>query len=221
MDKIILIDKPIGWSSHDVVAKIRSQLRNAGIDKPKVGHAGTLDPLATGLLIVLIGRECKNQDKYMKLDKTYQVELKLGQNSTTDDAEGRLTKISDKSPSEDSVKDAIFSFIGPIEQTPPIYSAIKVDGKRAYKLAREGKMPEMKPRTVTIHTITDVTYKYPIASFVTEVSSGTYIRSLVRDIGNKLGTGAYMTNLKRMSIGEFRLATAHKIGSDGVTGLLY
>lgn len=220
MDKVLLIDKPIGWSSHDIVAKVRSQLKSFGVIKPKVGHAGTLDPLASGLLIVLVGRECKNQDKYMKLDKTYKVELKLGESSTTDDAEGELTKISVKQPEADSLKIVINSFIGNIEQTPPIYSAIKVDGKRAYKLAREGKTPELKSRTIKIYSINNLLYKYPSVNFITEVSSGTYIRSLVRDIGNKLGTGAYMTSLKRLSIGEFHLATAHKIGSDGVADLL-
>jgi tRNA pseudouridine55 synthase len=216
MDKVLLIDKPIGWTSFDVVAKIRSQLKSADVDKPKVGHAGTLDPLASGLLIVLVGRECKNQDKYMKLDKTYQVRVKLGQTSTTDDAEGEITSISDKKPTLEELKSAINSFIGEASQIPPIYSAIKINGKRAYKMAREGKVPEMKPRTVTIHAISDIVYKYPNVEFATEVSSGTYIRSLVRDIGQKLGTGAYMTGLSRVSIGQYKLSSAHKIGSDGI-----
>ena len=200
-----MIDKPKGWTSFDVVAKVRGMVKQStGQKRPKVGHAGTLDPLATGLLIILVGDYCKRAQEYSKLDKTYEVQLKLGETSTTDDAEGEITKISDKIPSKDEVLAAIDSFIGDIQQIPPIYSAIKIDGKRAYKLAREGEQPEMKPRPVTIHSITNIDYKYPFISFTTEVSSGTYIRSLARDIGDKLTTGAYMTNLKRVTIGSFK-----------------
>ena len=207
-----MIDKPKGWTSFDVVAKVRGMVKRAtGTKRPKVGHAGTLDPLATGLLIILVGDYCKRAQEYSKLDKIYEVELKLGETSTTDDAEGEITKISDKNPSKNEVLAAIDSFVGDIEQTPPIYSAIKIDGKRAYKLAREGKQPEMKPRIVTIHSITNVQYQYPFMSFTTEVSSGTYIRSLARDIGEKLTIGAYMTNLKRISIGKHTINKSHQI----------
>lgn len=204
MNGVILVDKPKGWTSFDVVAKIRGLIKQkTGIKKPKVGHAGTLDPLATGLLIVLVGDECKNQDKYMKLDKTYEVELKLGETSTTDDGEGEISKISDKIPTKEEVMNTVNCFLGKIKQVPPIYSAIKVDGKRAYKLAREGSKPEMKPRIVTIYSITNIEHKYPYVSFTTSVSSGTYIRSLVRDIGEELGVGAYMTELRRTRIADF------------------
>ncbi len=212
MNGILLIDKPKGWTSFDVVAKVRGMVKQAtGIKRPKVGHAGTLDPLATGLLIILVGDYCKRAQEYSKLDKIYEVELKLGETSTTDDAEGEITKISGKNPSKDEVLAAIDSFVGDIEQIPPIYSAIKIDGKRAYKLAREGQQPEMKSRTVTVHSITNIDYKYPFISFTTEVSSGTYIRSLARDIGEKLTTGAYMTDLNRTSIGSYSINNSSQI----------
>lgn len=211
---MLLIDKPAGWTSFDVVAKIRGQVKAAtGLKRPKVGHAGTLDPLATGLLIILVGDYCKKASEYSKLDKTYEVELKLGETSTTDDAEGEITPVNTRKPSEDEVLEAINSFVGAISQVPPIFSAIKVDGKRAYKLAREGKQPEMKARPVTIYAITEIHYDYPKISFTTEVSSGTYIRSLVRDLGEKLGTGAYMTNLRRTKVADFSIEDAQEITS--------
>lgn len=212
MNGILLIDKPKGWTSFDVVAKVRGAVKaETGLKRPKVGHAGTLDPLATGLLIILVGDYCKKASEYSKLDKTYEVELKLGETSTTDDAEGEITAVSNQRPSKEEVESAIDGFIGEISQTPPIFSAIKVDGQRAYKLARAGEVPEMKARPVTIHSITDMNYNYPKITFITEVSSGTYIRSLVRDIGEKLGTGAYMTDLQRTKIKDFDLANAHQI----------
>ena len=211
---MLLIDKPSGWTSFDVVAKIRGQVKAAsGLKRPKVGHAGTLDPLATGLLIILVGDYCKKASEYSKLDKTYEVELKLGETSTTDDAEGEITHVNTRQPSENEVLEAINNFVGTISQVPPIFSAIKVDGKRAYKLARAGKQPEMKPRQVTIHAITEIHYHYPKISFTTEVSSGTYIRSLVRDLGEKLGTGAYMTNLRRTKVADFSIEDAQAIAN--------
>ncbi len=208
MDDVILIDKPKGWTSFDVVGKIRSDLRKQTGQKIKVGHAGTLDPLATGLLIVLVGKATKRQDEFMKLDKVYDVELKLGQTSTTADEEGEKTKVSDKMPSAEELNDVASSFVGEISQVPPVYSAIKVDGKRAYKLAREGKDVKLEPRKITIYSISDINYDYPLVTFTTKVSSGTYIRSLVADIGAKLGTGAYITNLRRTSIGKWSIAEA-------------
>lgn len=208
MDKVILVDKPKEWTSFDVVGKIRSSLRQATGQKVKVGHAGTLDPLATGLLIVLVGKATKSQDSFMKQDKIYDVVLKLGQTSTTADEEGQKTDVSDHQPTLEEVKDAAESFVGTISQIPPAYSAIKIDGQRAYKLARAGKEVKIEPRTVTIHSISDLTYDYPLVSFTANVSSGTYIRSLVTDIGQKLTTGAYMTDLRRTSIGEHSVKDA-------------
>lgn len=212
MNGILLVDKPKNWTSHDVVAKVRGLIKKeTGQKKPKVGHAGTLDPLATGLLVVLVGSYCKRAQEFSKLDKVYEVEIKLGQTSTTDDEEGEKTVLSDKKPPTEEVIKAINNFIGEIEQLPPIYSAIKVDGKRAYKEARKGNEVKLEPRKVTIYSITDIKYEYPFIRFTTKVSSGTYIRSLARDIGEKLGIGAYMSNLHRTEVGEYSVVDAHSI----------
>lgn len=208
MDEVILVDKPKEWTSFDVVGKIRSELRNRTGQKVKVGHAGTLDPLATGLLIVLVGTATKNQNQFMKLDKIYEVTAKLGQTSSTGDEEGEKTAVSDRKPDLSEVIEVINSFVGKISQIPPAYSAIKVDGQRAYKLARAGKEVKIEPRQVTIYSIEQVVYDYPNISFTANVSSGTYIRSLVADIGQKLGTGAYMTDLRRTSIGKYQISDA-------------
>lgn len=208
MDQVLLVDKPKEWTSFDVVGKVRYMLRQATGQKIKVGHAGTLDPLATGLLVVLVGKATKRQDSFMKQDKVYEVEMKLGQTSTTADEEGEKTIVSDRQPTEEEVSEAVMSFLGVISQVPPAYSAIKIGGQRAYKLARAGKEVKIEPRTVSIHSISELNYTYPIVSFTANVSSGTYIRSLVTDIGDKLATGAYMSNLRRTSIGEYSVSDA-------------
>jgi len=212
MDGLLLIDKPKGWTSFDVVAKVRGQIRKeTGLKKPKVGHTGTLDPLATGLLVLTIGTYCKRAQEFSKLDKVYEVEMKLGETSTTGDDEGEKTKINDNKPTLEEVEAALRKFTGDIMQTPPIYSAIKVDGQRAYKLAREGKEVKLEPRPVKIYEITDVKYEYPKLSFTAKVSSGTYIRSLVEDIGKELGAGAYMSNLRRTKVGDFSISGAANV----------
>lgn len=216
MEDVLLIDKPKGWTSFDVVGKIRSRLRQQTGQKVKVGHAGTLDPLATGLLIVLVGRATKQQDSFMKQDKVYEVEMKLGQTSTTADEEGEKTEVSSRQPDLTELEAAVNQFVGTIQQIPPAYSAIKIDGQRAYKLARAGKEVVIEPRTVTIYEITELTYQYPMVSFTAKVSSGTYIRSLVTDIGDALGTGAYMTNLRRTSIGEYDVSNAQDPATAGI-----
>ncbi len=204
MDGILLVNKPKGWTSHDVVAKARGILRKeSGRKKLKVGHAGTLDPQATGLLIILVGSYCKRAQEFLKLNKTYQVEVSLGQTSSTDDSEGEKTPVSSKKPTEEDVKKTLSQFVGEIEQVPPQFSAIKVDGKRAYAQARSGKRVDLAPRKVKIHSLTDIDYDYPLIRFVADVSSGTYIRSLARDIGETLGVGAYMSNLERTSIDNY------------------
>ncbi len=212
MDGILLIDKPNGWSSFDVVAKVRGQIkRETGIKRPKVGHTGTLDPLATGLMIVVVGSYCKRAGEFSKLDKTYETTMTLGQTSTTGDEEGEKTAVSDIKPSENDVLAALEAFRGEISQVPPAYSAVKVNGQRAYKLAREGKEVVIEPRQVTIYQISDIKYSYPTVKFTVGVSSGTYIRSLVEDIGKHLGTGAYMSGLRRTRVGQFDIKTAIKI----------
>jgi len=222
MDGLLLIDKAKGWTSFDVVAKVRSEIRKeTGVKKPKVGHTGTLDPLATGLLVLTIGTYCKRAQEFSKLDKVYEVEMKLGETSTTADDEGEKTKVSDKKPTLEEVQAALKKFTGDIMQTPPIYSAIKVNGERAYKLAREGKEVKLEPRPAKIYEITDVKYEYPKLSFTTKVSSGTYIRSLVEDIGDELSSGAYMSNLKRTEVGEFKISNSQEIDSLDLEKLLF
>ncbi len=199
-----LVYKPTGISSFGVVARVR---RITGIRK--VGHAGTLDPEAEGLMIILVGKDyTRKADSFLKLDKSYEVEATLGQTSTTGDREGELAQVSDKQPSEDEVREALRKFQGEIMQTPPVYSAIKVGGQRAYKLAREGKEVTIEPRKVTVASIELLNYSYPKLSFRADVSSGTYIRSLVEDIGVALGTGAYMSALTRTRVGDYNLGDA-------------
>lgn len=221
MDGILLIDKPKGWTSHDAVAKVRASLgkeqgtRNMEHGKKlKVGHAGTLDPMATGLLILLVGKATKQQDKFTKLDKEYEAEITLGATSTTDDAEGAIApgsmkyEVGSKKPSEKELRKVLKQFTGEIEQVPPQYSAIKVGGKRAYKTARAGGSTELKPRRVTIYGFKNVEYEYPVIKFTVRVSTGTYIRSLARDIGEALETGAYLSGLRRTSIGSYSVKNA-------------
>lgn len=208
LDGILLIDKPSGWTSFDVVAKVRGVLKRETGRKIKVGHTGTLDPLATGLMIIVVGSYCKRAGEFSKLDKTYEVTMKLGEVSSTGDEEGEKTVISDKKPPLEAVETGLTSFVGKSMQKPPIYSAVKIDGKRAYKLARAGISVEIDPRPIQIKSIKLNNYEYPYARFVADVSSGTYIRSLVQDIGEKLETGAYMSDLRRTKVGDFKLNRA-------------
>lgn len=215
-DGILLIDKPAGWTSFDVVAKIRAGIRadyRAKGEKPtkkqlRVGHAGTLDPFATGLLIILKGDACKKASEFLKLDKAYEATFRLGQTSTTGDPEGELTQVSDRVPTRDEVEATLRQFVGEITQRPPVYSAIKINGQRAYKLAREGKQFEVPERTVTVYSLDLLDYTYPNITVRTYVGSGTYIRSLGGDIGKTLGTGAYCSVLKRISIDSYQLEDA-------------
>lgn len=210
MDGILLIDKPKHWTSHDVVAKVRNTLRKeVGVNNPKVGHTGTLDPLATGLLILTIGSYCKRASEFSKLDKIYEVAMRIGETSTTADSEGKKSRISARRPAKQEILTALKNFVGEIEQTPPAYSAIKVNGQRAYKLARAGKVIHLEPRIVTIFDISDINYTFPYIKFFTKVSSGTYIRSLVEDVGRMLETGAYMTDLRRVQIGDHCVVNAY------------
>jgi len=212
MDGILLVDKPIGWTSFDVVAKIRGVIKAETGQKIKIGHTGTLDPLATGLMILVLGKYTKRATEFSKLDKTYIAEITLGKTSTTGDKEGVITEVSNNKPSENEVNEVLSQFLGKIQQTPHRYSAIKVDGKRAYKSARAGQEVKLEPREVTIYEITDVKYVYPILEITTKVSSGTYIRSLAEDIGAKLATGAYLSALTRTAVSGFSVIEA--IGLD-------
>ena len=218
-DGILLIDKQPGWTSFDVVAKIRGKrkaaLKEAGATPTKrqlkVGHAGTLDPFATGLLIILLGDATKRSDEFLKQDKVYEATITLGQTSSTGDPEGELTAVSNKQPTAPEIRDVLTKFIGEITQTPPIYSAIKINGQRAYKLARKGQEVEIPSRQVTIYSLDLLEYNYPNLKIRTNVSSGTYIRSLAQDIGEALGTGAYCSELRRTSIGKMTILGASVI----------
>jgi len=212
MDGYLLVDKPAGWTSFDVVAKVRGILRAYTGNKIKIGHAGTLDPFATGLLVILIGTYTKQQDSFMKKGKTYEVTMELGKESSTGDPEGEITLVNNNAPTNDTVNEVIQRFIGEIEQVPPVHSAIKINGKRAYELARAGKAIDMKSRQVVIHSIDTVLYDYPRLSFRCRVGSGTYIRSLAMDIGRELGTGAYVTMLRRTEVDKFSVQDA--VGAD-------
>lgn len=213
---MLLIDKPAGWTSFDVVHKVRrtiqhSELNVTGKKRFPVGHTGTLDPMATGLLVLLLGTYTKRAPELTKMDKTYEVTMTLGKTSTTGDAEGELIDVAGPIPSEKEIAVALRQFEGDSLQTPPAYSAIKVNGQRAYKLARQGKAVELKPRPVHIEAITLVSYTYPEVTFTAHVSSGTYIRSLVEDVGAVLQTGAYMSALRRTTVGPFALSDAMTI----------
>ncbi len=215
MDGIILIDKDKGWTSFDVVSYIRSQIATERKVKPKsikVGHIGTLDPMATGLLVILIGREnTKRVPEFMKLDKVYDVELTLGFETDSFDIEGNKIFCSDRIPDSLEIKRVLTNFVGLSSQRPPSFSALKINGQRAYKLARKGIAVELKERPINIYSITHIKYNYPLLSFRARVSSGTYIRSLGHDIGQSLQTGAYLSSLRRIKIGDFNIKDAQRI----------
>ena len=230
-DQIILIDKPAGISSFGVVAKVRARLRDQFKHKVKVGHAGTLDPFATGLLILLSGKMTKKSSEFLKLDKIYEATLKLGYTSTTGDPEGQIRKyliedisepgkarisaISpvatgeiDACPKASILESTLKKFIGKITQTPPKFSAIKINGERAYRLARKGQDFEIPSREIEIYDIKILKYNYPELIIRVHCSSGTYIRTLAEDIGKALETGAYLTALRRTKIGEYSIENA-------------
>lgn len=256
-DAVILIDKPAGISSFGVVAKVRGALKTKFGHKVKIGHTGTLDPFATGLLILLSGKMTKKSDEFLKKDKVYEATLKLGYTSSTGDPEGEITetffskpgevfpkeKLNDlpvfnnisplkNSASEASLKkfsevedvvkknprkyypslekivSVINDFTGEISQTPPRFSAIKINGERAYKLARKGEEVKIPSRKVTIYSIEILDYNYPELKIRCHVSSGTYIRTLAEDIGKALKTGAYLTELRRLKIANYDVKDA-------------
>lgn len=202
MQGFYIIDKASGWTSHDVVAKMRGILKER-----KIGHLGTLDPLATGVLVVAVGREATKQiQHFMKLDKEYVVEIELGRTSDTYDSEGKVETTTFNLASLDKklIQEALESFWGTSMQMPPAFSAKKINGKKAYELARAGKPVELKPVEVTMQG-RDIEVDLPFVRFTLTVSSGTYVRSLVHDVGQKLGCGAIMTKLRRTRVGEWKL----------------
>jgi tRNA pseudouridine55 synthase len=213
LNGILLIDKPTGWTSHDVVAKIRNTLKKEMGQKVKAGHTGTLDPFATGLLIIVIGNYTKRAEEFSKLDKTYEAELTLGATSTTGDIEGEIIVKGGQKPSKMALHAVLSQFKGHIQQTPHKFSAMKINGQRAYKLARAGKEVKLDPRQVTIYELEMLDYAYPLLKIRAKASSGTYIRSLAEDIGEVLGTGAYLSSLRRTQAGEFDLKNSLKVNN--------
>lgn len=200
----LLIDKPLDWTSFDVIRKIRGMVRIK-----KVGHAGTLDPLATGLLIVCTGKFTKRINEYMAQEKEYTGTITLGAVTPTYDLESEPVDFKDLSHlTRASLDEAVKQFTGPIEQVPPIHSAIKIGGKRVYELARKGKEVKLEPRPVVIHAFEIVEMRLPEVRFRVVCSTGTYIRSLANDLGVVLGCGGYLSELRRTRIGAFRVEDA-------------
>ncbi len=194
----VLLDKPLTFSSQQAVTKVRHLFGRA-----KAGHAGTLDPLATGLLPIALGEATKLIPYIMDKDKTYEFTITWGEERTTDDAEGDILKTSDKRPTKTEILKILPQFTGPIEQIPPIYSAIKVEGRRSYDLARKGKDVPLKARPVTIHTLTLLEASASEVQFEVACSKGTYVRSLARDLAHALGTVGYISALRRTKVGPF------------------
>ncbi len=207
MNGILIINKEKNWTSHDVVAKIRK------ITGEKVGHTGTLDPLATGVLPILIGKGTKFSKYLIEHDKVYEVELELGKKTDTADAEGRI--IEEKNVVEEyinaNLQKVLKSFIGKQEQIPPMYSAIKKNGKKLYEYARAGEKVEIEPRKIEIYNIELLKYEDKCINLNVSCSKGTYIRSLCEDIAEKLNTVGYMRNLNRLQVGKFKIENAIKI----------
>lgn len=208
--KVILIDKPLEWTSFQVVNKVRWLIkRKFKLKKIKVGHAGTLDPLASGLLILCSGKETKNITTYQAQRKEYTGTITLGAITPSYDLETEIDKRFDYDHlTEDDIKRAAKSFVGTIAQKPPIFSAIKKDGKRLYELARAGETTEIKSREVTIHDFEITRIDLPEVDFKVSCSKGTYIRSLAHDLGIALNNGAHLSALRRTAIGDYRVANA-------------
>jgi len=208
--KVILIDKPINWTSFDVVKYIRKSLQQKfKIKKIKVGHAGTLDPLATGLLIICVGKQTKNISKYQDLAKTYTGKFKLGESTPSFDAE---TDVNEKFEYDhitiNNLKKLANEFIGNSLQKPPIFSAIKKDGKRLYNYARENKEIEIDKREIQIYDFEILDFNSPYVEFKIDCSKGTYIRTIANDFGKRLNSGSYLYELRRTKIGEFSVLNA-------------
>ena len=212
MDGILVINKPMGWTSHDVVGRIRGLTH-----QKRVGHAGTLDPMATGVLLVCLGRATRVSEYLMASDKTYRAVMRLGVETDTYDADGQVVATRPVNVSESTLRGALIQFVGAIEQVPPMYSAIKLAGKPLYKLARKGVEVDRAARHVTIHDITLHAWQSPDATIDVRCSPGTYIRSLAHDVGAALGCGAHLAALTRLSSGSFTIEDAVKL--EDLTGL--
>ena len=208
---VFLLDKPLNWTSFQAVNKLKYKLKRE-FDLPKkfkIGHAGTLDPRATGLLIVCTGKFTKKIPEIQDAAKEYWAEIKIGvQTESYDTEKPEILHQDFSNVTEENVKNVLEKFLGEINQKPPVFSAIKIDGERAYNLARAGEQVEMKSRKTTIHYIQDIAISFPFINFTVGCSKGTYIRSLAHDIGQELGVGAYLTQLKRTKIGNYKIEDA-------------
>ena len=211
--EVILINKPYQWSSFDVVKKIRSKFcRNFNLKKIKVGHAGTLDPLATGLLLICTGRQTKQISNYQDMNKTYEGIFKFGETTPSFDLETEINKIFDYKHIEmEDLVESTKNFIGTLSQKPPIFSALKKDGKRLYEYARTNELIELEERQIKIYNFLIKKYNRPYAEFIIECSKGTYIRSIANDYGKSLKSGALLYSLKRTKIGKYSLENALEI----------
>lgn len=221
---MLLIDKPSGISSFGVVGRVRKMLSEREGKKIKVGHTGTLDPFATGLLILMTGADTKRCGEFLKLDKEYVATLRLGLVSSTGDPEGEISKFGGEDAAAadgescderavlmDEIERVLAKFRGRIKQIPPAFSAIKIGGRRAYELARKGEKVELPEREIEIYGLEILDYKWPELKIRVACSSGTYIRSLAEDIGKELGVGAYLTELRRTKVGEYDVKDAKKM----------
>ncbi len=208
LNGILVIDKPLGLSSAQVCARVRRHTEGA-----KVGHAGTLDPLATGVLVLCLGKATKSIEQLMATEKRYRTTIDLSAFSTTDDAEGERTSVQvDTPPPRAQIEQVLREqFAGEIMQTPPAFSAIKVDGKRAYKLARKGEAPELRARPVLIHAIDVLSYEWPLLELDIRCGKGTYIRSIARDLGKAIGTGGMLAALQRTAVGPYTIDNARAL----------
>ncbi len=207
MDGILVINKPKEWTSFDVVAKIRNKL---GVKK--VGHTGTLDPLATGVLVLCLGKATKLAQEMTGYDKEYVAEITLGATTPTDDAEGEITPYKNATKkTKDEIVEALKSFEGEIMQLPPQFSAKKIKGKRAYAMARKGEVFKLEPVKVNVHEIELFDYKWPILKLRVHTGKGFYVRSLARELGEKLSTGGYLSALQRTKVGKYDLNQATTI----------
>jgi tRNA pseudouridine55 synthase len=205
MDKMFLVDKPKGLTSSRVVERIKRKFN------VKAGHTGTLDPLATGLLVVLTGKFTKNASSFLKLDKAYEVKAVLGIDTDTFDSEGTVLQRSDNEVTREQLEKILKEFFGDIWQIPPAYSAKKITGRKAYQLARQGISVDIPPKKVTIYSLELKEFQFPYFTIACEVSSGFYVRSLAHDIGEKLGVGATVVDVRRTRVGPYRLEQAKRL----------
>jgi tRNA pseudouridine55 synthase len=204
---ILVVDKPAGFTSMDAVALVRGKAGGA-----KTGHAGTLDPLATGVLVIALGRATKQIDRFMATDKRYRTVIDLSALTVTDDLEGSRVEVQVAAPpSEGDVRAALGTFVGAIWQRPPAHSAVKVDGRRAYALSRQGHEPDLAPRKVVVHQLDLVGYDWPLLEVDIRCAKGFYVRSLARDLGRALGTGGHCRSLRRTAVGPFTEAESVRL----------